>query len=525
MRVVSPDTYQAAGMISLLREFGWTYIVAMNTDNKYSRNGIAHVTRQAAKAGLCILHQWEISSLKDSELDDIVDQLVGIQKIKVIVSFMNEHDVLRFLSAMDRRGNTPKFIFIFSDSLSSLAVIEKVVHFTEDSFTFSLSTGDVSKVSPYYGNISNYLDDENFYHKKFWKDAFGCFIMNGNLYNCTSEPPNEFRVHLYTMTLTDSVYAFAHALDSIIKENECSLKFSRSEIRKCITGKVLLEALSKVVLWKDGNNMTFNENGDMKTNYLIKQIQRTTGGSYMKESVGVYYSANKILKLNKSKLNWSGQIGGSPPDSVCSKPCDKGEYYAKEDIHCCWKCIKCEVTEITADNSSVCRPCPTFSWPDQDTLTTCVMIEAEFVDIGDPYGFILILLTALGAFSCVIVVIVIYKYRKRKLIKASGIPLSVVVLFGDITAFLSVPLLVTKASTGTCYLNHFAFHMSFCISYAPLLCKVNRVCRIFESGKQGSIQTKFISTKSQMIAVTIIYLFQVGRVIYISNVEITFYYF
>ena len=510
MRVVSPDKYQAAGMIALLREFGWTYIVTMTSDNIYSRNGIIHITREAAKAGICILHQWEISHLKDNDVDEIVGQLIKNTKIKVIVSFMAQVDVFRVLSAIKRLGNIPTFIFIFSDSLSDLALIETVANVAENSFSFSLSTGDMSILSSYYGTASTYLKNDQFYYKKFWKDEYGCSMENGILGTCFSDPPAEFKVALYVPLLIDSVYAFAHGLDNLIKAQNGHQQLNRSEIRTCITGSLLLESLSKIVFMKDGSYINFDKRGDSKTDYIIKQIQSISFGGYVMETVGIYETENDSLKFQTSKLSWSGHFDGYPPESLCSQPCHKGEYYVREDIYCCWKCIRCELNEITVQNGSVCTPCPTFTWPDQDSFTKCVFIEAEFAHAGDPHGFILILLAGLGAFSCFLVVIFVYKYRKRKLIKASGISLSWLVLFGDITAFLSVPLLVTKASTGTCYLNHFAFHMSFYLSYAPLLCKANRICRIFASGKMGTLRPKFISTKSQVIAASILCAFQVG---------------
>ena len=398
-----------------------------------------------------------------------------------------------------------------------------MVSVVENSFSFTLSIGDISKIAPHYRSVSTFLKGDNFYYTKFWQDDFGCSLINGKLENCTLTPPSELKVSLYIPQLIDSVYAFAYALHNIMETNHCLGKSNSSEIRNCVTGKVLLDALSKVVFMKDGHNITFDENGDRKTNYLVKQIQYTSGGSYIMETVGVYGPENNDLRLNTTKLNWSGQTDESPPDSVCSKPCHKGEYYVRGDIICCWKCIKCEINEITAQKGSVCTACPTFTWPDQDTLTECVAIEAEFVHAGDPFGLVLIFLAGLGAFSCFIVVIFLYKYRKRKLIKASGIPLSGLVLFGDIAAFLSVPLFVTKPSTETCYLNQFAFQASFCLSYAPLLCKANRVCRIFESGRKGAMRPKFISTKSQLIGVTILYFFQVGlcTVSYLSLLFVT----
>ena len=516
MRVVPPDTYQASGIVTLMRRFGWAYIVTLNSENVYARNGIRHVIQKATKAGICILYQLEIStSLSDNEVEGIVGQLQKNGKAKVIVSFMYSRDILRVLSAMKRRGDVSKFIFIFSDALTNIASIDTVERFAENSFVFSLFTGDTSNLKGHYGNISTYLVESNVYHKKFWEEEYGCNLTNTKLENCITKPPNEFQIDAMLPLLINSIYAFANALDSIVKSINCSNQLGNLQIRKCITGELLLKELYDIDYTMEGIRVKFDDRGDGNAKYVIRQIQSNSDGVYRMVNVGIYDTESMQLTLNSSKLDWSSQNDKSPPESVCSKPCNKGEHYVKEDINCCWRCIRCEINEITAQNGSVCTPCPIFTWPDIGSFSKCIPIEVEFVHPGDPYGFLLLVMAVFGALFCIFVIGVIFKYRKRKLIKASGKELSGLVLFGDMVAFLSVPLFVTKASTLTCYLNHFAFQMSFCLSYAPLLCKVNRVCRIFESGKRGLMRPKFITTKWQLVAVAIMYSFQVG-ILYVA---------
>lgn len=57
------------------------------------------------------------------------------------------------------------------------------------------------------------------------------------------------------------------------------------------------------------------------------------------------------------------------PESVCSRPCGKGQRQRKT-TECCWICENCSDTQIVNYTTNVCINCPLGFLPDYETRTS-----------------------------------------------------------------------------------------------------------------------------------------------------------
>lgn len=156
-----------------------------------------------------------------------------------------------------------------------------------------------------------------------------------------------------------------------------------------------------------------------------------------------------------------------------------------------------------------CAPCTNKTWPDSER-TACLELIPEYLSYDSAIGAILITLAGLGIIATFVVATLYGINNDHKLIKASGRELSYVMLFGIWLHYSAVLIFILKPTDWSCIVNMCTFGLSFCLVYAPLLTKTNRIYRIFvESGRHGKIRPRMIDAKSQLMFTSILVLIKV----------------
>ena len=150
--------------------------------------------------------------------------------------------------------------------------------------------------------------------------------------------------------------------------------------------------------------------GDAEGKYQINQHQLTADGKLINKIVGIWDKYTSSLHLS-GDLIWSeGQLTNSDssdsPTSVCSKPCNPGEFLVQLDLKCCWECRKCRQNEVVIRNGSACEECELLTWPNQEHFVTCDPIEPSFLHWTEPQTMACLILAVLGlALSFLMVVL------------------------------------------------------------------------------------------------------------------------
>ena len=76
-------------------------------------------------------------------------------------------------------------------------------------------------------------------------------------------------------------------------------------------------------------------------------------------------------------------------------------------------------------------------------------------------------------------------------------------------ANLTVIAFIAKPTDATCYLSMYGFTLSVAVIYAPMLVKTNRIYRIFEAGRSGTKQLRFINSRTMVIFMSALVMGQV----------------
>ena len=173
-------------------------------------------------------------------------------------------------------------------------------------------------------------------------------------------------------------------------------------------------------------------------------------------------------------------------------------------------CRECRDNEVIVENSS-CHACPATFWPDQETATVCKSIEPTFMKPVDIIALSLITLNAILLIITFSIIILFYKHRNKKLVKASGVHFMGLIMAGITLAYISVFVFIMKPTTESCWITHFGFNIAATLIYAPLLVKTSRIYRIFVASDNFSQNVKCVSLPSQLVITNILMIIQVRK--------------
>ncbi|CAH1780392.1 unnamed protein product [Owenia fusiformis] len=523
MRVAPPDRYQTQAIVDILRYFKWTYVSTLHRPDSYGQNGINKVHRLLKMYDICLEYSGVIdSSMTQGEFDDVYKGLTRHNRPRVVIVFAMSADLKGVLRAIKRSNGSNEFIWVVSDGVNSvkdgmhqMVGSIKIELYSEtdeavETFIKSLNLNDFPTMHPSW---QKWIEDE-------WENTFRCSF-NTSIVNATRcrkdsrlyEAKRNLSYGKKASSLLDTINTFAHGLHELIL-NECPLAFNDTTLLDtCIKGPIFKWYLLNSNFTGNWGRIRFDTFGDILGRYLITQIQNDRQREGVVQ-IGMWDKQMQVnLKINDSNLKWHhhtdhNKLQNVYPESMCSYPCQPGEFYIKQELKCCWECRKCRTNEITTNNASTCKECPIYKWPDQLTFGYCVDIPSNYLQYKDSLAILMSTLTIFGLLICTITAILLITNRKHKLVKASNKELTSFILFGTMLAYMTVFMIISKPESMNCYLSCIGFHISSSLAYAPMVVKTNRVFRIFDGGKKMN-RPRFMSSRWQVIFTAVLILIQI----------------
>ena len=323
----------------------------------------------------------------------------------------------------------------------------------------------------------------------------------------------------YTGYIQDTVTVFADAVTRLLQHDNCSAE-TPAEARQCITGRKLLRAMKNTKINGSTGWLQFDENGDRRGIYVIKQmIPNTSNNSqypFDGEVVATFNSMTNETQVRR-QLIWannrhnSSDLLGAVPNSKCSYPCRPHESRVVQDVKCCWVCSPCRVNEYVTVNSSRCVACPEFTWPDSSVdYKLCVEIQPTTLQLNSATGCFLLIVACGCLFICLMVLCIFHRYRDVRVIKASSRELSLLMLVGIGMGYLAMICLMLTPSEGLCRFNFFIFCTSFTLIYVPLLVRAMRIFRIFDASTRSVQIPGLTEMRHQLLFSAIFFMIQVS---------------
>ena len=508
-RVVPPDKYQAKAMIELVTHFNWSYISTVNSEGVYGENGIQQVHSYAEESGVCIAVSKEIKHhSSEAVYNEVVDSLLRHDNARVVVLFVNEEEGKGFLRAMQRAkdrivGN--RFVFIFSDTFNQLHHMEGLEEIAHGAFAIDLFTRQQPQfIKEQFIHGELYDGSNNHFNEEYWNTYHNCtWLAKEN--NCSTKSQVTFALDSYVPLVMDSVLTLAHSINDLLEQE--GGKCDNNNDLECAQQDNLLSSIRNVSFNGTSEYIKFNRDGDILARYRYKHLRRLDGNRYQLDYVGRWDMDGDKVQLKEDMLQWpEGTV-----TSVCSEPCQPGEYIVYSEVICCWECHPCHDNDITTNNQSTCVACPEFYWPDSSTRSTCEQIEPSYIKLQQYTVLPIFILGLLGAIIALIFDALFIHFRDKKLIKATSRELSHVMLFAMLFSYVTVILMLMYPSEAICGVQFYGFNLAFTFAYAPLLTKVDRIGRLFKrSGVTGTQRPKFTSSRASLTIAAGLILVQVS---------------
>ncbi|XP_069059350.1 extracellular calcium-sensing receptor-like [Pleurodeles waltl] len=360
--------------------------------------------------------------------------------------------------------------------------------------------------------------------KRFWERAFYCTFeeengttslstkeANRGLVPCSGKETLE-KVTRFLFELNDlsysyhsylAVYAFAHAIDSLIACKNGQGPFINgtcADINNIEPWQILhyLKHLHFKTL--TGNQISFDVNGDGQATYDLLNVQISPDDEFQLVKVGKLDSSaqeGEDVTVNLDAILWSDG-SSEAPHSVCSGNCPPGYRKAAKEGKptCCFDCVPCSQGEISNGAGAVnCIKCLEHQWPNE-RRDQCIQKVIEFLTFEEPFGLTLTISATTMILLTAFVLFLFVKFKDTPVVKANNRELSYVLLISLLCCFLCSFIFIGRPSKLSCMLRQIVFGIIFSISVSSVLAKTIIVFLAFMATNPGSSAKKYLNSKT-----------------------------
>ncbi|CAJ0583098.1 unnamed protein product, partial [Mesorhabditis spiculigera] len=541
-RTVPSDNYQVRAMISIAKEFGWTYISLLYSADEYGELGAEAFKKEARKENICIATEERVLNKKESiseSIDNLIKKLQPEKKVgaRVVVLFVGTEYVAELMNQaaekmkLQKNAGKKKLIWLASEGWdrNNEAYIQGQRKLAaQGAIVLMLSSQRVPSFEDYFLKLHPGSEqfERNKWLRELWMSKFDCEFdlpdqSTRNRCEDQRNTPDSFTADDKVQYVIDAVYALAHALRSYkdevcpeenVENNWVSRKDDRREAcvgMENIDGGRLYHHLLKVK-FDDlvGKKVHFTKEGDGPASYTILNYQPASMSdkqrrdkmdldTFRSDYVEIGSWSEGQLEIQRSKLDWGDDV----PLSICSMPCQKGyrKQLIKDEI-CCWACSKCEDYEYLV-NETFCLDCGPGWWPNADRKSCFNIAERNLKHMKwrSWYSIVPAIFASLGIGTCIFIILVFMKHNDTPVVKASGRELCYILLIAMIMCYMMTFVLLARPVTWVCGLKRTGIGFAFSCLYSAMLVKTNRIARIFSQATRSAVRPGCISPISQVL--------------------------
>ncbi|XP_041656793.1 extracellular calcium-sensing receptor-like [Cheilinus undulatus] len=525
-RTVPSDRFQIIALVQLMKYFNWRWVGVIYSVGLYAETGVAELTKEAKKEGICVEYTLPFSKTSTKRLTDIVDSL-RTSSSKVVLLFMSFYYTKLFLSKMENYNISGKQ-WLGSESWimqEQLASVERK-NILQGAMGFALPEASIPGLGDFLLSLKPSDEPNSTMIKAFWEKFFDCSFSPSNGSTLCTGSEDLRTVHSdYTdvaqfrpeNNVYKAVYLVAYALHALL---QCTNGSNPTTGKPCVNKngvepKLVLEQMKYVnFTTPNGAKVFFDENGESVAQYDLVNWQMTDDGSVKIVNIGQYdtsFPEGKKFKLkDDTEVVWGGD-SEEIPRSVCREPCPPGTRKALNKFKpvCCFDCFECpEGTISNQTNSLECLTCPPEFWPNEKK-DQCLPKPTEYLSYKEIMGALLTGFSCVGVFLSLLTSIIFLTHKETPIVKANNSDLSFLLLFSLKLCFLCSLTFIGRPSEWSCMLRHTAFGITFVLCISCVLGKTIVVLMAFRATLPGSKVMKWFGPTQQRLSVLTFTLIQV----------------
>ncbi|XP_043942672.1 extracellular calcium-sensing receptor-like [Protopterus annectens] len=537
LRTTSNFTVQVVGITQLMKHCSWTWIGILASDNDIGREGSQDLLLELAKRGICVAFQEVMPAYKsESTLHKIVSK-IKVSLVKVIIVYSTQLHLVPLMEEVTLQNISDKVWVAPSHWGNSL-----VFHIKDNWKTLNGTLG-FTKNNPEIPGFQNFVHSiipstvtSDIFLNLFWEAIFHCKWLTENISTvsvqenlgsttfCTgTESLKTIQTSVYesynfqeAVSTYNAVYAVAHSLHNLLL---CDSKDVTSKNESCanITSfqpwKLLNFIKGVHFMNTAGQEIYFDMNGDMPTQYDIQNFQFFQNGTSRIIKVGFFKSwapNDEQIQIDTAAILWNDGAT-KVPQSVCSESCGPGyrKSTRKGQAICCFDCIQCSDGKMSNQtDSNDCIECPDNEWPTSEQ-SKCVQKTVEFLSYKEPFGASLAVVSICSSAITASVFCIFIRFRDTPVIKANNQDLSYLLLLLLFLCFLCSLLFIGHPETVTCAIQQVAFGSIFTFSISCIMAKTITVIVAFTATNNNSFMKKWVGMKTPGLVIILCSLGQI----------------
>ena len=537
-RVTPEDSFRVQAMLDIVRTLGWKYVSVISSYGENGDTAAQNFIDSIEKAHSCVQQHLKLPLKRSAES---LKEILNINASAVISFTMGKdtENVIRYMSKNKERK--PRIIFAFGSL--HYHKIGKITA-ANGSLFLEFPSVDIPAFYKYVckSNCSNIKGNQS---RPVWcKDRYSDLSLCDRIpvlsrQKCRKNDCNKGKHNPSLPLQCEEKYSdVSLCKDQFSKISDQSSHFFApvGQIIKAV--KALVEAIensakddfkslgakARQKLERDYLRKNSRCNFILPTNYtqehdvimydIIKFVSYGSKyvlikvGSWSHNRTGCNRTSSGNLHLDSiSDIGMSDDKGKSD-QTLPGMNCNENEAQKRQTgvkTGACWKCERCDKNAVVKNNN--CISCNRDAKPDK-IYKSCITLPRKTLDIRVHWqAQLIIALTLTGTVFIFFVVFMFIKYRETKLVKASGRELCAFILLGILLAFVNSFIFIYPSGKINCSLRQIMPGFAFCLCYAPLFLKVNRIYRIFANAEKFE-KTLMATTRSQVLLVFGISAFQ-----------------
>lgn len=515
LRTLPSDIYQAKAMVAMLKEFRWTYVNVLASDDDYGRLGFYQLEKELKLAGFCIA-EFKVfkRTLNSARTGEIVQKLEKglMKKANVVILWCQINEAKIIMEATWKQG-LRGITWLGCETLGSNPDLFELGNMLESFVGLKPTLHKVSTFERYLRNLTPSTKNGNPWISSYWRSLGSCETEPGlnlssarnmtNTHACRYKNGSKLPRNKYSHVIS-AVYSVLLALDNMTKNFTGKVQDKLSLIKP----KSLHDEILKVKYHDPESDLTieFDQDGDPKfASYTLTTIRRDESKNHTLEFINIGTWEGGSSKITISDFAW---MRNNTVTSRCSVPCSAGMFKIPGDVPCCWTCVACKLDSTTTHgNATHCTQCSESSISNTNNTECLPLKELHFTSESEMFKAT-IFASSIAVVCVAFVAILFVKNWHTPVVKSANRELSLLQLF-MIFASLWYPVSYwMHPSTFQCTLQ--AIWLAFCptIVLAVTFVKTYRLFRIFN--KKTTEGSRMLQNRYQSLVVCFILFFQIS---------------
>ena len=518
-RSIPSDERAVEAMVDVIKEFGWTYIYAVGSDDEYGKIGLRLLKKHASESGICITGEMYIpfeSSNTHAVAKKIAEGMKEEDNATVVIMFNYALQMGEYILQEADKLNLSR-LYLTSEAWNPevLSTTSIPANQLESIITVSLDYGKTDSQFIEYVNDTLYsCFKTDIWLNQYIFQQFNCSISSrqGNLLNGTSSIDSNSTCSVFVEevlqnikddnpnqinNLIDLVDSVNYALDSIVAK-KCRDQNQTVSCQIDIKANEVNEALKCVnFTTRQGQKYAYDETGSPAyVSYSIEQVQLDKDtGKQKYQAVGRWQSQSESkLTINRERIKVPGWANsGKLPGSSCSRDCQPGEKVAAKQ-RCCWKCEKCPKNQVSrTKNSPKCQTCPVGHHTKNSV--DCEWTPVRHVSVNDLIGLSTVIISLVGICLVFVCLLLLRYFGNTEVVKSLSRRFLVSSSALMIATFAYTALHLITPTSALCRLRSIYFHAVLTLFSLLLLIKNRSVARFiskFINNKQNNTKAEIL---------------------------------